>query len=70
VYGAWEEHEDTEDDGVRKRYWGSSGGAESTIVIDARPTVADSNRHLYHSEIKGVYIEAPKPHFKRTEFLS
>ena len=56
MYGAWEEHEDTEDDGVRKRYWGSSGGAESTIVIDARPTVADSNRHLYHSEIKGVYI--------------
>ena len=28
VYGAWEEDEDTEDGGVRKRYWGSSGGTE------------------------------------------
>lgn len=42
----------------------------STIVIDDRPTVADGNRHLYQSKIKGVYIEAPNPHFKRTEFLS
>ena len=28
VYGAWEGDEDTEDEGVGKRYWGSSGGAE------------------------------------------
>ena len=28
AYGAWEEGEDTEDDGVRKRYWGSSGSAD------------------------------------------